>query len=294
MSAVPFLALQFPLAGVDAHRAEAACLALGALAVTYSDERDDAVLEPAPGEVRLWPATRLSALFDPALDAAQMRVELARQLGLAPEAIASETVADRQWEREWLRDFHAMRFGRRLWVSPHHEPVDAAGAVVLRLDPGLAFGTGTHPSTALCLEWLDAHLQPGARVIDYGCGSGILAIAAALLGAAAVDACDIDPQALAATRGNAAANGVAARIRVHEDPEGPLAPCDMAVANIIAGTLIALAPRLSSLVRSGGTLLLAGVLDEQADVVAAVFTPWFDMRRAGERAGWVALAGRRR
>jgi ribosomal protein L11 methyltransferase len=291
---MPFLALRFPLDDVDTQHAEAACLELGALAVTYSDARDDAVLEPAPGEVRLWPATQLTALFAGDADVTGLSAQIAGRLRLAPGAIAAEPVADRAWEREWLRDFHAMRFGTRLWVCPHHESVGDAGAVVLKLDPGLAFGTGTHPSTALCLEWLDAQLAPGARVIDYGCGSGILAIAAALLGAAQVEACDIDPQALAATRENAAANGVAARIRVHDDEQDLGPGSDVLVANIIAGTLIALAPRLAALLQPGGSLLLAGILDEQAEVVAAVFTPWFDMRRAGERAGWVALAGRRR
>ena len=142
--------------------------------------------------------------------------------------------------------------------------MEAPGAVVLKLDPGLAFGTGTHPSTALCLEWLDAQLEPGATVIDYGCGSGILAIAAVLLGASRAEAFDIDPQALAATHGNAAANGVDGRIVVHEEDAGLRAGADFVVANIIARTLVELAPRLAALVRPGGQLLLAGVLDADA------------------------------
>ncbi|MDE2221377.1 MAG: 50S ribosomal protein L11 methyltransferase, partial [Gammaproteobacteria bacterium] len=211
------LALDFELRGLDPERAEQACLASGALAITFSDSRDDAVLEPTPGEVRLWPATRLQALYPANCDAAALAAWLAAGLDLEPGRIHAQRLADRAWEREWLRDFPALKFGRRLWVCPSHEQVREPGAVLVRLDPGLAFGTGTHPSTALCLEWLDARLRPGMRVIDYGSGSGVLGIAAALLGAARVDAFDIDPQALLATAENAGANGLGARLAVRAD-----------------------------------------------------------------------------
>jgi len=291
---VPYLALCFELRGLDAARAERACLELGALALSYSDSGDEPVLEPAPGELRLWPRTRLQALFAAEANGQALREALARELQLDGGRIAAEVLADRVWEREWLRDFHARRFGRRLWVCPHHEPVSASDAVVLRLDPGLAFGTGTHASTALCLEWLDAQLRAGHRVIDYGSGSGILGIAAALLGAGQVDSYDIDPQALLATAENAAANGVGARLRVHHDARNLPPKADLVMANILASTLCALVGEFAARLDSGGEVLLAGILAEQADALIAVYSPWFDIAPCGAREGWVALAGRRR
>jgi len=295
-----FLALSFELRGLDAARAENACLALGAHAITYSDAHDDAVLEPAPGEVRLWPTTRLQALYPADTDAAALGAGLARELGLEAGRIATQLLAGRAWEREWLRDFHARRFGKRLWVCPTHEQLDEPGAVVVTLDPGLAFGTGTHPSTALCLEWLDARFAPGAgamprtSLVDYGCGSGVLGIAAAKLGAARVDAFDIDPQALLATTQNAATNGVSARLAVHAEP-GQLPPrTDVLVANILARTLCELAAEFAARVESRGSILLAGILAEQAEAVACVYASWFDIAPCGEREGWVALAGSRK
>jgi ribosomal protein L11 methyltransferase len=290
---VDFLALDFELRGLDPERAEAACLAIGALAITFSDSRDDAVLEPAPGEVRLWPATRLQALYRADADAAALAARLARELELGEGRIGTQLLANRAWEREWLRDFHALRFGRRLWVCPNHECVGESGAVVVRLDPGLAFGTGTHPSTALCLEWLDANLRPGARVIDYGSGSGVLGIAAALLGAAQVDAFDIDPQALLATAENAAANGLGARVAVRAAAAQLPARSDVLLANILAGTLCELAAEFAARVGAGGSVVLAGILSGQAEAVACVYAPWFDITPCGQREGWVALVGTR-
>jgi ribosomal protein L11 methyltransferase len=291
---MPFLALSFELGAVDPDLAESVCFAAGALAVTLADARDDAVLEPAPGEVRLWPATRLEALFPGQSSASALGAELAAALGLPASAFQAHALADRAWEREWLRDFHAMRFGERLWVCPHHETVTAADAVVVRLDPGLAFGTGTHATTALCLAWLDEHLRPGARVIDYGCGSGILAIAALQLGAAAASCFDIDPQALTATAGNAAANNVAARLNVCTHADDLPREVDVLLANILAGPLRELAPRCAALVRPGGTVVLSGLLEPQESDVTAAYDAWFDMRRFAVRDGWLGLAGSRR
>ena len=289
-----FLALSFELRGLDAARAESACLALGAQAITFSDAQDDAVLEPGVGEVRLWPATQLQALYPAHIDAAALVEGLARELALDKGRIETRLLADRPWEREWLRDFHARRFGSRLWVCPSHEQVLEPGAVVVRLDPGLAFGTGTHPSTALCLEWLDAHLRAGASVIDYGCGSGVLGIAAALLGAARVDAFDIDPQALLATVDNATANSIGERLIVHAEVAQIPNRADVLVANILARTLCELASDFAARLGPGGTILLAGILAEQAEAVACVYASWFDIARCGERDGWVALAGARK
>lgn len=287
-------ALSLELRDLAPERVEAACLALGALAITYSDSRDDAVLEPAPGELRLWPATRLQALFPPDNDPAALGARLARALRLDQGRIDAAILGARPWEREWLRDFHPLRFGRRLWVCPRHEQVREHGAVIVTLDPGLAFGTGTHPSTALCLTWLDRELAPGSRVIDYGCGSGILGIAAALLGASQVQCFDVDPQALLATTENAAANAVADRLAVRAQVEALTGGADLLVANILAGTLCNLAGAFAALIRPGGRVLLAGILADQSETVAGAFAPWFDIGPSGPRDGWVALSGARK
>jgi ribosomal protein L11 methyltransferase len=185
-----------------------------------------------------------------------------------------------------------MRFGRRLWIVPTHEqPPADPDSVCVSLDPGLAFGTGTHPSTALCLTWLDSRLPPGAEVIDYGCGSGVLAIAAARLGARSAQAFDIDPQALIATRDNAGMNAVQHIVQVHESAGSLRAPVDVVLANILAGTLVELAPKLCALLRPGGQIVLAGILKQQVHEVRAGFAPWVDLAVFAERDGWSALSG---
>jgi len=291
---MPFVTLGFDLGALGADVAEAACFATGALSVTLSDCRDDAVLEPAPGEVRLWPATRVQALFSGDTDAAAAACALGALTGIAPTAIEIAVLEDRIWEREWLRDFHAIRCGRRLWICPRHESVSDPDAVIVTLDPGLAFGTGTHPTTALCLEWLDGQLAPGASVIDYGCGSGILGLAAAKLGAQRVWCFDIDPQALTATHDNAAANGLGAHIAVCASPQELPEHADILIANILAAPLSALASRFAGMVRPGGRIVLAGLTDAQASEVTGAYATWFDMRRFAVRDEWVGLEGLRR
>ncbi|MBS0579977.1 MAG: 50S ribosomal protein L11 methyltransferase [Proteobacteria bacterium] len=287
------LELTFDLGALDAAAAEEASFGAGALAVTLVDAEDDPVLEPKPGEVRLWPRTRVRSLFAHEPDAAATVGRLASALNIPPARIDWVFVPDRAWEREWLKDFHAMCFGRRLWVCPFHEQVTDPAAVVVNLDPGLAFGTGTHASTALCLEWLDANLRPGASVIDYGCGSGVLALAAAKLGAGAVHAFDIDPQALIATTGNAARNNVGERICVHAAADTLPARTDVLLANILSGALCELAPRFAALTGPGGQVVLAGIMESQAAEVTAAYASCFDVARFGGRDGWACLAGRR-
>jgi len=291
---VPQLALTLTLDGLDAERVEEACFEFGAVAVSYTDQFDDPILEPAPGEFRLWPLSRLQALFPFETSPQDLVTGLAHVLRLEPARFAVETLADRVWEREWLRDFHPMCFGRRLWVSPHHAHVHTAGAVVVKLDPGLAFGTGTHATTAMCLAWLDQHAHDGQRAIDYGCGSGVLAVAAAKLGAREAWAFDIDGQALTATRDNAAANSVEASVHVvATDAELP-ADADILLANILCGPLCELAPRFAALTKPGGRIVLAGLLSAQADDVTRAHLPWFDIAPFASRDGWTALSGTRR
>ena len=288
-----FVELSFELGSLEPEGAEAACFACGATSVTFIDSRDDPILEPLPGEFRLWPATRLQALFN-GDDADALTQELSEALGVPPRVIQARVVADRAWEREWLKDFHAMRFGTRLWICPHHEQVEDPKAVVVKMDPGLAFGTGTHPTTALCLEWLDRGPVAGARVIDYGCGSGVLAVAAARLGAVEAHCFDIDPQALIATRDNAEANAVTGRVRLHNSAESLPRGVDVLLSNILSGPLCELAPRFADLVRPDGDLVLAGLLEQEVSDVTRAYDAWFDIRRFGQREGWVGLCGRRR
>jgi ribosomal protein L11 methyltransferase len=291
---MPFVELSLDLQGLAADAAEEASFTSGALSVTLTDSRDDAVLEPAPGEIRLWPATRLQALFAADTDPARITADLAQQLGIDPGRIQLRLVADRLWEREWLKDFHAMSFGTRLWVCPHHEVVADPEAVVVRLDPGLAFGTGTHATTAMCLSWLDAHPPVDARVVDFGCGSGILAIAALKLGARCAWCYDIDPQALLATGENALANGVAAATVICENIEGLPAAPDVVLANILSGPLCVLAERFASWVQPGGRVILSGLMEHQEAEVTAAYGAWFDTSPIAVRDGWVALQALRR
>lgn len=289
-----WLQLVIELGRAELPGAEDACIALGAIALSLADAGDEPLLEPPPGATPLWREIRLRALFNETAEPGLLSATLAAVLGLPATAIRIERVADRAWEREWLKDFRPMRFGQRLWVCPAGQRPEPADAIVLELDPGLAFGTGTHATTALCLEWLDEQAPGGTRVLDYGCGSGILALAALRLGATAATAFDIDPQALLATRENATKNGLSERIAILGEADAIKGAFDVVLANILAGPLIALAPYLAAHCRPGGVLALAGLLEDQAAEVAEAYRPWFDIETAARREGWTLLAGCRR
>jgi ribosomal protein L11 methyltransferase len=290
-----FYAIEFPLQGLGPDAVEAALLASGAQSITFLDRGDEAVLEPAVGEMRLWRDTLVRALFDARSDAAGNLGRLAAALG--PQITHSarvHSVEDRIWERVWLADWKSMRFGRRLWVCPTSAPApEDPDAVVVRLDPGLAFGTGTHPTTALCLEALEGLDLSGKSLLDYGCGSGILGVAALKLGAARVLAVDVDPQALTASAENARRNGVAPLLTTL-GPGAPLPRCDCVIANILAATLLDLLPVLARACRPGADLLLSGVLVSQADAVAAAYAPQFALLGTSHRDDWCCLHARRR
>lgn len=283
-----------------AERVSEALSACGAVAVSLSAEGEDVLLEPMPGEQPLWQQLRLDALMPTETDLTQLRGHLepagARLVDVA-------FVAEDDWEQRWRA--HAVRacFGGRLWLLPKDEPfvtprsgADAA-AVVLRLDPGLAFGSGSHPTTRLCLAGLAALPLEGLRVLDYGCGSGILALAACLLGAREVVAVDHDPQALVATRENAAYNGVES-LHVMDPaaldaPEWSLAQFDVVVANILANPLVGLAERLMALTAEGGRLLLSGLLESQASMIREAY-PGIAFEPPAREAEWIRLDGHRR
>jgi ribosomal protein L11 methyltransferase len=289
-----FYEIEFPLAALNLGEVEAALLEIGASSITYLDRGNEPVLEPKPGEIRLWSDTLVRALFDESHDAAQGIRRLAKRLGPHITAAASvRAVKTQDWERAWLTDWKSMRFGRRLWVCPTAaNPPEDPNAVVVRLDPGLAFGTGTHPTTALCLQLLDALPLSGRSVIDYGCGSGILGIAALKLGAAHVTGVDLDPQALLATRENAIRNGVSSKLETQAVPAA-LRPADCVVANILAGPLIELAPILTAACEVKGELLLSGLLKTQAYAVKAAYTSAFDMVQVVGRDDWCCIHARR-
>jgi ribosomal protein L11 methyltransferase len=314
-----FYEIEFPLADLSVESVEEALLDIGANSITFVDRGDEPVLEPKPGEIRLWRDTLVRALFQAGADAAPSDVtpdEVAHRLERLAGALGSHItqtarlrgVADQDWERVWLADWKSMRFGRRLWVCPTAaEPPQDPEAVVVRLDPGLAFGTGTHPTTALCLQILDSLPVSGRNVIDYGCGSGILGIAALKLGAAHVLAVDIDPQALLATRDNAIRNGVSPNIEVRgvdaagiaprtapgAAPGAGLPPAFCVMANILAGPLIELAPTLTAACEPSGYLLLSGLLKTQAYAVKAAYSSAFGMVRVVERDDWCCIYARR-
>lgn len=294
----------------DWPRVERALEDLGALSVTLLDAEDQPILEPAAGETPLWEAIVVQALFVAAVD---RRGLLAALSELAPDADVEgatfHEVADADWTRAWMDQYRPMRFGERLWVVPGGmalpDDADAASAVVVELDPGLAFGSGTHPTTALCLAWLDGLAidgrLAGRTLLDYGAGSGILAIAALKLGAARAIAVDNDPQALIATRDNGDRNRIARDRLDVTTPEGfatdPRAEggCEVVVANILAGALIALAPTLLRAAAPRAPIALSGVLAEQADEVAAAYRDGLAGEPVLTRGGdWVRIAGSRR
>lgn len=274
---------------------------LGALSVTLADadaETPDerAIFEPGVGETPLWIRTTIQALFESDTDRRHLIQAIHTQVPeVKPTDIGFRAIEDQDWERVWMDRFHPMSFGQRLWVYPWNiePPADDALAIV-RLDPGLAFGTGTHPTTSLCLQWLDGLDLANCHVIDYGCGSGVLAVAALKLGAATATGIDNDPQALTASRDNAVRNGVGEHLAVYLPDAAPDTPADVFVANILAGPLAELAPRFATLCKPGSPFAISGILDEQHQQLLARYGAWFDNLCVTQCEDWIRVDGRRK
>ena len=292
---MPWLQVRLAITPEQAETYEDALLEVGAVSVTFMDAEDQPIFEPDLGTTPLWSHTHLLALFEADTDPDNLIAHLQLLTGAELPQHQIEQIEDQDWERSWMDNFQPMRFGQRLWIVPSWHEAPAPEAVNLLLDPGLAFGTGTHPTTSLCLQWLDGQALEGCTVLDFGCGSGILAIAALLLGAEHAVGTDIDPQALEASRDNAGRNGIAAeRFPLYLPGDMPAGTYDVVVANILAGPLVQLAPTISAHVRPGGRLALSGILAEQADEVRAAYSDLFELDPTAVQDGWVRISGVRR
>jgi len=292
---MPWLQLRLAISPEQAQPLEDALLGVGAVSVTFMDAEDQPIFEPDLGTTPLWSHTHLLALFEADVDESNLLAHLRLLVDGQLPAYELERIEDQDWERSWMDNFQPMRFGRRLWIVPSWHAAPEPEAVNLLLDPGLAFGTGTHPTTALCLKWLDSQELTGLQVLDFGCGSGILAIAALLLGAAKAVGTDIDIQAIEASRDNAGRNGIdPARFPLYLPEQLPEGQSDVVVANILAGPLVELAPQIIERAKLGGRLALSGILAEQAEEVRAAYAGHFDLDPTAEKDGWVRITGTRR
>lgn len=270
--------------------------ACGAQAVTFIDAQDTPIYEPLPGdEVIYWHNTVVMGLFEASHD---MDKVISYLQDIHPDkkemVYKLEQLEDKDWEREWMDNFHPMKFGQRLWICPSWLDVPDPTAVNVMLDPGLAFGTGTHPTTALCLTWFDGLDLVGKTVVDFGCGSGILSLAALKLGAKKVIGIDIDPQALQASKANAKRNGVDDRLELFLPKDQPKLEADVVVANILAGPLRELAPTIIEFVAPNGLLALSGILEEQANELQTIYGQWCKMDAFAVQDEWVRLSGKRK
>lgn len=265
---------------------------LGALSVTYRDASEQPLYEPHPGETPLWKQTRITGLFTMKDDLQQIQKTLSEYCPDAPlKQWRQERLEDQAWERAWMAHYRPMKFGDRLWVCPTGQERRENNSECLILDPGLAFGTGTHPTTALCLEWLANHDMAGKTIVDYGCGSGILAVAAVLLGAGQAYAIDIDPQALSATQANAEKNRVQDKIQCFLPEHLPALQADIVLANILARPLIDLATAIAALLTPGGQLILSGILNEQAESVIMAYADTMKLQAPVSREEWCRIDG---
>ena len=290
---MPWIQIRINATAKTADKVSNMLLGRGAQAVTFMDAKDVPVYEPMPGETPLWGETEVMGLFDAETDPAPT-IAFFQQIFGEDVGYKVEQLEDKDWVREWMDHFHPMQFGERLWICPTWRDVPNPDAVNVMLDPGLAFGTGTHPTTALCLQWLDGLDLAGKTVVDFGCGSGILGIAALKLGAARVIGIDIDPQAIQASRDNAERNGVADQIELYLPADQPQdVEADVVVANILAGPLRELAPLIAGHGKAGSLMALSGVLESQAPELETIYGQWFEMDPTAVKEEWCRLSGRK-
>lgn len=284
--------LTLKLAAADVPKAEALLTLAGADTIALRDAADSPMFEPEPSSAPLWPAVTLEALFARDVELEPLQEMLAGEF--RDSAPTLDVLEDSAWRAGLQQSVKARAIGARLWLAPAEAGEAPAGRSPVRIHMGLAFGTGEHATTASCLEWLERHVTAGMTMLDYGCGSGVLVLAALALGARYAYAVDNDDQALTATRANAALNGAASRLFVGAPEELPVVAVDVLAANILAGTLVELAPMLARRVVPGGTAVLAGILEPQAERVAAAYAPYFDELEHAVVDGWVRIAGRRK
>lgn len=267
----------------------------GAQAVTFNDAKDTPMYEPKPGEVMLWPDTQVVGLYDAEFDMKRVVLQLEKSKILGKDfKHKMDPLEDKDWEREWMDNFHPIQFGKRLWICPSWRDIPDPDAVNVMLDPGLAFGTGTHPTTSLCLQWLDALQLEEKTVVDFGCGSGILAIAALKLGAAEAFGIDIDPQALLASKDNAGRNGIAEKLSVFLPQDQPDMQADIVLANILAAPLRELRSVITNYCKTDGLLVMSGILATQAEEIDALYTEDFDMEPIAIEGDWARVSGKKR
>ena len=289
-----WLQLIIPTNDAEADKLSDALMDQGAVSVTLQDMQDEPMLEPAVGTTPMWSQTRAVGLFEANVDLANIIIQIEQQLRIKIAEWKGEPLEDKDWVRAWMDDFKPMQFGNKLWVVPSTFEPPQPNDVNIILDPGLAFGTGTHPTTSMCLEWLDANPPLGKDVIDFGCGSGILAIGAILLGAKGAEAIDIDPQALIATRDNADKNNVSEKIKTYLPNEFSNKTTPLLLANILASPLIELAAYFADLTLPQGHIVLSGILAEQAEKVLAAYKENFEIEVWKQQGDWICLAGIRK
>ena len=289
---MPWLQLKIVSPRTEVKKLESSLLKTGAASVTLEDNADQPIFEPALGETPLWDQVRVTGLYDAEVNTAEITTKIANKLrGQIPHH-KWEQLEDKDWEREWMNNYHAIRCGERLWICPSWQQPPEPDKINLMLDPGLAFGTGTHPTTFMCMQWIDQQNFDGLDIVDYGCGSGILGIATLLMGAKKVIGVDIDPQALLATTENAKRNNLPEdAMPVFLPKDCPNFQADMMLANILAGPLAELAPALNAMTKVGGKICLSGILAVQADAVKAAYAQWFDFDPIATQEEWVRITG---
>ena len=292
---MPWIQLKIDVTEKDAEAVSSLMTGNGAQAVTYTDAKDSPLFEPKPGELVLWPNTTVIGLFEADHDMQGVIQRMTQSKVLGEEfSYKLDQLEDKDWEREWMDNFKPMQFGDKLWICPSWCDIPDPNAVNIMLDPGLAFGTGTHPTTSLCLQWLDKQDLSDKTVLDFGCGSGILGIAAIKLGAKRVIGVDIDPQALQATQENARRNQCEQDFELYLPEDQPDEPVDLVLANILAGPLRELRELISGQCKSGGQLVLSGILESQAAELNTLYSEFFDMDEPQFLDEWSRLSGKKR